>query len=422
MSPKAVAGLAFIGIAGILVISYQCLRGDGGDGGGGEGGGNGRAKDTMTAVREIIHRDRVKPEAVNRLPEENKPKLIKTALKMTGRGEKADWGLKGMGTFFLEMYLECEAEIISRKETPGGEIKVVEKRSFSKARQELLVSEADVKLDLYGTVPLDCAFKLIEGVGGAMSMIPYPPVTAAGASAAAGTKTLDLVLKSIDGTSAREMLTKFNVKIPERLESKINEFLSKKLTRVFPVKPSDVEGRSYLITYYQDPKTGDKIAPPMRVDIRHADGSTELTDDEWALLRRVNAFIDSDIIDTDKMKIGEKKVVRAKDCECLFDPYVDGSYSGEMTVERKANNNDGDWVLEVHPGHVAIVADTGRTTGEVTVKKGAAAVDAKKLLVKKMVVEGEAQANKLTPHHMLFNARMGGRCSFSCIMTVEDKR
>lgn len=411
MSPKYV-GIGCIGIVAILGVSYWMLKGQ----------DESRKAPSEPPVGNVVKngttvRPPVKTNVVNRLPEVGCPKLIKTKLIMTGRAQKADWGFEGMGSFILTFCVDCKAEIRSRDVTSRGEIKVVEKRTFSRARQGLKVSEADVKLDLYNTLPLADSFSILEKLGEGLSAV----VPAARGPAVAVTG-VDMFLQKIDGTSVRGLLKTFGVSVPVRLEEAVNRFLSAKLVSVMPVKPSDVEGRSYLITYYQDPVTGDKVAPPMRVDVRHADDNSQLTDDEWALLRRVNAFIDSDVIDTDTMKVGETKYVDARDCECLFDPYVEGSYSGGLTVERMADNKKGDWVLEVRPGNVSIVSDEGRTTGEVTVKEGKAAVDAGKLLIREMDIRGEAAANQLNPHHLLFKARMGGKCDFTCKMTVEDAK
>ena len=398
-----------------------------------EQGGNSKATSpaavppTNTAkVRPTIERNRVKRGSTERLPAPDAPTTLKTVVTTTGKAEKGDWGIKGMASFVLTSYVDCDVEILEKRETPGGEIKVVEKRTFTKAGQTLNVSEADVVLALYETIQLDNVFNKVKFIGGAMATIGAklgaPQVAVAGASMTGGAVAADATLKKVDGMSLRDFLDAKEVEVPKGLEEKINKFIEKEVKQTLPFKISDVAGKSYLITYYQDKETGAKSAP-LRVDIRHADGNgtKELTDDEWAILRRVNVFLDCQIADKKLEKPGDSIKVDTSAFECLFDPYVEGKYSGEVTIDRTDDMENGDWHLKLRPGSIAIVADNGASNGEVRLQSGEAQIDKDGNIVKSMVVKGKAAAKKLSPHHMLFKARMGGMCSFSAMLTSEPK-
>ena len=374
-------------------------------------------------VRPTIERKRVEPGSTKRLPAPAAPTALKTVVTTTGKAEKGDWGIKGMASFVLTSYVDCDVEILDKRETPGGEIKVVEKRTFTQAVQKLVVSEADVALALYDTVKLDKVFNAVKIIGGFMATtgtkLGAPQVAVAGTSMTGGAVAADAGLKKVDGKSLRDFLYAKEVDVPKGLEEKINKFIEKEVKQSLP-KISDVEGKSYLITYYQDKETGAKSAP-LRVDIRHADGTGELTDDEWAILRRVNAFLDCQIADAKLEKPGANIKVDTAAFECLFDPYVEGKYSGEVTIERTDNLENDDWHLKLRPGSIAIVADNGASNGEVRLESGEAQIDKASNVVKSMVIKGKAAAKKLSPHHMLFKARMGGMCNFHAMLTSEPK-
>lgn len=392
-----------------------------------EQGGNSKATSpaavppTNTAkVRPMIERNRVKPGSTRRVPAPDAPTTLKTVVTTTGKAEKADWGIRGMASFILTSYVDCDVEILTKEETPGGEIKVVERRTFTTAKQDLKVSEADVALSLYDTMPLDKVFGVVKIIGGFMVKLGEPDVAAAGASMVGGATAADAALKAVDGKSAREILGAYGTTIPKGLEEKVNKFIEKEVKLSNPVKMSDIAGRSYEITYYQDKETGAKKSPPLRVDIRRADGNGELSDEEWSILRRANAFLDCQVADVE-CRPGDSRKVNAADFECLFDPYVEGSYSGSVTIDRTDDMQNGDWHLRLRPGAIAIVSDNGASAGEVRLESGEAQVDKDSNVVKSMVVMGKVSAKKLSTHHMLFNARMGGMCAFRAMLTSEPK-
>ena len=377
------------------------------------------AKPTKTnkvGARHDITRKRLEPKSVERLRAE--PYVIRCVTTTSGKAENSDWGISRRGSFLLTSYVDCEIEILERKETVGGEIKVVEKRTYTRATQELDVSEADVSLSLYDTLPLEGVLDAVKGVG--VLLAAYPPATEAGVAMAGGANKVDGVLRAIDGRSARDTLQKFGVKIPKSLEDKVNAFISKKFKTYIPFSPSDIEGKSYLFTYYQDAETKGYKVPPLRVNVKRADGSSDLSDKEWMVLRRANAFLDSSFRGQKEFKVGDTHEIESGDFECLFDPYLEGSYCGKIVIERKPDR-DGEWYLTVQPGSVAIVADDGRSGGELRIEKGEAKFNDETSVLRAMVVSGKVAAKKMSKHHMLFNARIEGMCDFRAALTTEDK-
>ena len=357
-----------------------------------------------------IIRRRLEPEATKRLS--SSPQKIRTVLTTTGRAENSNWGVRGMCTFVLTHIVDCDAEIVEKSETPGGEIKVVEKRTFNEVGQVLQLSETDVALSLYDTLPLKEVFNVIKVIGTALAVSGEPEMVAAGETLAAGGKMVDGFLRSIDGKSVRGLLGMIGVSLSDDVEKRIDEFVNAKVKDIF--KPSFLRGKSYLLTYYQDKESG----APLRIDFTYADGSDIRTQEEYLVLRRANAFMDSKFVPDKYCSPGDTWTVDSSEFDCLLDPYVEGAYCGDVTVERLDNDKDGDWILGVRPCNVSIKSDAGRTSGELRIEKGQAKVDAKNVFVKAMVVTGKGAMKNLTTHHLLFKSRFGGECTFRGVMTT----
>lgn len=359
---------------------------------------------------QVVREKRLEPEATKRLA--TSPKKIKTVLTTTGRAENANWGLGGMGSFVLTYALDCDAKIIEKHETPGGEIKVVEERKFNICRQTLRVYDTDVRFRLYETLPLEEALLVTKFVGGVLTAIPQTAIV--GERTTGATILADQYLKKIDGTSARDALKMFGIEVPVLVEEEINKFVTVKVENF--LKSVDVEGKCYRITYYQDKDSGS----PLRVNLTYADGSQIQSREEFLMLRRANAFLDAQVVPDKNCSPGDTWTIDTSDFECLLDPYVEGAYCGDVTVERKDNDKDGDWMVGLSPCTVTVKSDAGRTTGEINLTSGEAKVDADNVFVKAMVVSGKGGMKNLSPHHLLFNSRFEGDCEFRGVMTTED--
>ncbi len=341
----------------------------------------------------------------------------KAFLTTSGRASNAKWGLQGLCSFVLSYDITCDSEIMSEPEiTPGGEIKIQEKRTFQVFSAMVEVSKTDLRLDLFKTMPLDDIFNTITLSGRILSMIknnPYTPLI--GEVMSITSQMTAEVLRGVDGMGVRWLLGKIGIKsLPPSVEDVLNDFVAKKVKTI--VKPSNLQGKTYLLTYYQ-PKNG-----PMRVDFKREDG-TAMTESEMLVLRRANAFMHAKIIpDKNSREWKEDKEWRfdASEMESVFDPYVDGSYRGEVTVKRLNNDAKGNWVLAVQPCRVAIKSDEGRTTGELRIRNGKATADADNVIVKNLVIEGTGTMKRLTKHHLLFKARFEGGCDYNGILITEE--
>lgn len=435
--------VAFVGLVAIAGVSYQCLKEKPSattagpeaevtksvDGGGSSGPiiktvvnpDNKDAPRVSVAVTPAaadvpkqpprIMRKRLEPEATRRLV--TSPQNIKTVLVTTGRAENANWGVRGMCSFVLNYFVDCDAEVVSKKETAGGEIKVVEKRTFKIIRQDLQLSESDVELALFETLPLDKAYMAVKGVGELLLMCGEPTCMGIGESMADGADVAIGALKAVDGKNVRGLFNTLGVSLPDAAEKKINDFVIKRVNDI--IKPSQLEGKSYLITYFQDKDSG----APLRVDFTYADGSEIKTEEERLVLRRANAFMDSKFVPDKSCSPGDTWTVDSSEFDCLFDPYVEGAYCGDVTIERKDNDKDGDWIIGMQPCNVSVRSDNGRTTGELRIESGNAKVDAKNVFVKSIVITGKGSLTNLTPHHLLFKSRFEGDCSIRGTMVTK---
>lgn len=360
-----------------------------------------------------VTRNSVKGGVTDKL-KKGEPQKITLVVQTSGRASDADWGLKGMGSFVLNTCVECESEILEKRETVQGNIRVVEKRTFTKARQDLRVFETDVKLALYETLPLKEAVALVGLVGKALTA--FPATAAAGAPTMGAAMSVGAICKMVDGTSMKDTLSRYGVNVPKRFEDKINEFIAKEVKTDKLMRIEDVEGKAYRITYLQSAE-----GKPMDVEIKRFNADEQMSEQEILLLRRANALIDWQILKGGSHEIGSEWKVDSGDFECLFDPYVNGRYSGEVVVRREANDADGDWVLKVNPGFVNIVSDKNKsnTTGKVRIDEGSVKIDEPNCQVKAMQLVGMAGARNLNEHHMLFKAHVDGECSFRAILTSE---
>ena len=362
-------------------------------------------------ARPRIVRKRLEAEATRRLATE--PQRIRTVLTTTGRAENANWGIKGMASFVLTYYVDCKAEILEKKENAVGEIKVVEKRTYTRSEQRLELSETDVGLSLYDTLPLDRLFTVVDIVGEGMIYSGEPETAALGEVVKVAGASVNTALKNVDGKSVRGVFEMFGINMSEKIERMIKDFVEKRVESLF--RPSVLKGKSYLITYIQDKESG----APLRVDFTNADGSAIKTEEEWLVLRRANAFMDSNMIPNRSCSPGDSWTIDSSEFDCLLDPFVDGSYSGKVVVERKDDDKSGNWILAVQPSNVSIVTDEGKTNGELRIEKGDAQVDGINAYVKAMVVTGKGNMKNLTKHHMLFKSRFEGECSFRGSMVTE---
>lgn len=404
--------LVIIPAVGIYLWSQQS-SGQGPSGGGTDTPPITPHKVTATEKGMRVMRASVKGGVTEKL-KKGEPQKLSLVVQTSGRASDANWGLKGSGSFVLNTLVECESEIIEKKETVKGNIKVVEKRTFTLAKQSLSVFDTDVSLALYETLPMKEALQCAKSIGAVLGCIP--PSAGAGASTIGISKAVEVASQKYDGKSAKDLLSYFGVNVPKKFKDKINDFIAKEVKTDKLMRTEDIEGKTYRITYIQSAE-----GRPMCVDIKRFNDNETMSEQEKLLLRRANALLDWQILKGESYEVGREWKVDSSDFECLFDPYVEGSYSGEVVVRREANDADGDWTLKVKPGFVSIVSDKGKTTGKVRIDDGSAKIDEPNCRVKSMQIVGKAGARNLSEHHLLFTSHVEGECSFRAILTSAPR-
>ena len=188
-----------------------------------------------------VERRPLEPEATKRL--HDGPVVITAFFEASGRAEYAasDTGyLTTRGSYLYTTVVQARSEIVTNivNETTGN-IRVVEKRTFTQAKDHLGLSDLDVAIELdalpVGQVKtfVDGAVNIIGGIAtffAGPAAVPY--VAGAKAAVAAGFKALN----DIDGTSARGMLGLFGVKVPENLEVFVNQRIEQLVGRHLKVQ------------------------------------------------------------------------------------------------------------------------------------------------------------------------------------------
>lgn len=332
-----------------------------------------------------VSRPPITADSVDRLSDGEQ--FVRTVIRTTGKGEHAKWGLKKTGTFIMTYLMECKVKVLSKKKTPLGDIEVRERRTYDKIKQKLDVSDADVSLAVSECLPMKLVTVTCACVAGWFGVDP----ATAGTAVAAGTRIAD-------GKSLKGLLGVFGGDLGTELKVKIDEFVSRRVNEV--LKTSELEGKTYIITYVQDHEDG--RASNMR--FAHEDGSTDLTEEEYLVLRRANAFLDSQLMPDRNCSPGSEWKVDAADFDSLLDPFVDGSYDGSVTVARKDNDENGNWVLELDSSVVKIKSKN-KTTGSVELRSGRAYLDGTTLMPKTVQIIGRGAMECLTRHHLLLRLR-----------------
>ena len=355
-----------------------------------------------------IEKKTVKPQAIDRVHS----KIMKGRFDMTGRGSDAKWGIAQVANFQHTMIVLAESEIISKKSQRNGMVKVVEKRTFNNVQDSIVVSDVDFKLSL-NTLPIATFSSMIDGAAASYTSITGDKDT--GALVVAGKEYLVAKLRAIDGIGIRQLLGFVGLKPSRDIEDILNGMAAGKFTQALGVLRS-ISGKSYIVTYYQE-----KNGVPMMVTFKNGDGSEVTDEEEKMALRRVNAFLDYSVVPDGDCRPGNSWKIAAEDMQEIFDPFVDGTYTGSVTAVRRSNAENGDWVIDMKPRQIKVIANNGSTTGSLNLKSGKASINPEKLSVNEMFVEGTANLTKLSKHHLLFTARVEGNCNFQGRLITSPK-
>lgn len=353
---------------------------------------------------EVIHVERkpLEPEATKRL--HDGPVIVSSLFEASGRAEHGGYGKTVRGSYLYTTTVKARSEILSKEENEAtGSVRVVEKRTFTQARDNLSLSELDVAIDLE-TLPVgqvktfvDCAIAVVGGIanlltGGAAT--PY--IAAAKAAVASGF----MALNAIDGTSARGLLGAFGVEIPENIEAFVNERVSQfaggKLNEV-RVALQSIEGKTFIITYIQAAN-----GMPLNVDFKH-EGGGPISEAEWEILRSANAFLDANAVPDTRCRVGDYWTIWADEAQELFGAAGSGRAEGKIRVERVEDQPDGAWTLKIEPSDVLFRSTNGTASGKMHVKDGNGLVDAKNASVKSLQATAEGNLSSLNKkRHALF--------------------
>lgn len=345
-----------------------------------------------------VKRKPVPKEAVERIV----PRLFKAEFALTGKGYDANWGMGKSANFQYTVCVEAKSEILSKETLPTGKIEVREKRTFIRVYDSIVASEVDFHLAL-DTLPTVEFSKMIDGTGVLVSSWTGQPE--AGASILTANKSLNYQLQKVNDKGLRALLGWTGVQPEVVIEAKLNELAGNQLTKAVGVM-RPISGKCYLISYLQE-----ESGQPMMVDFKNEDGGEITDEEEQKMLKRINLFIDYHLVPNTQRSLGENWGVYADDMQGLFDPFVDGKYTGEIRFTRKSNAKNGDWVIDMKPGTVNISAEGGKT-GSIMIKKGWVQMDPKNVCLNDFFVDGTVKMQKLTQHHLLFKAKLDGKCKF----------
>lgn len=339
-------------------------------------------------------------------------RTMKGEFGLVGRGEDAKWGIAITTNFKYTVIVVADSEIQSKEVLPGGEIKVTEIRTFKKVQDSIVVSDVDLKLAL-DTLPIKVFSQAIDA-----AVTLWTSMTgeaASGAVVLTGKKYVEEELKKIDGTGARALLGTLGRKPTPEMEKYLNQLANAHVLKALGGVRA-ISGKSYKIVYYQKAS-----GQPLYVKFTYSDG-TEVTDEEEQMvLKRVNAFIDYNMVPNKECVPGDNWNIQARDMQEVFDPYVAGSYSGTIRASRKSNAPNGDWKIYMSPSTIDVVNNNGNTTGHFNLEKGYALINPKLVSINEMFVEGTANLQKMSKHHWLFTARISGECAFQGKVVTTHK-
>lgn len=366
--------------------------------------------ETGLTVRSIERRP-LEPEATKRL--HDGPIIVSSVFEASGKGEQASYGKAIRGSYLYTTAVVAQSEVKEKEEdSETGRVRVVERRKFLQARDQLGLSDIDVALAL-DTLPVDQvetwvdnACKLVGGVSALIAgavPITAPFAGAVGAGAAVtkvAAKAAFVALHKIDGMSARGLLGAFGVTIPTNLEAFANDRISQwanSQMKDVHVALQSIEGKSFLITYTQE-----ENGKPLNVDYTNEDGKP-ITEAEWEILRAANVFLDSNVVPDTRCRVGDSWTVWADEIQDLFGAAGDGRAEGKIRIERIDDQPDGNWTLKLEPTEVQFRTSDGTGAGKMQVKDGNGLVDAKNASVKSLHATAGGNLSKLNKkRHFLF--------------------
>ena len=349
--------------------------------------------EVVPIVRSVERRP-LEPEATKRL--HDGPVVVTSLFEASGRAEHGNYGKLIRGSYLYTITVQAKSEIASKEENETtGSVRVVEKRTFTQAKDNLGLSDLDVAIDLE-TLPVGQVESFVNGavnvIGGIVTLVTKGAALPGVAKVKAGVATAFAALHAVDGASARGMLGAFGVDVPENLEvfvnKRIDQLVARQLKEV-KVALQSIEGKTYIITYVQAAN-----GMPLNVDFTH-DGGEPITEAEWEILRSANAFLDANVVRDTRCRVGQTWDIWADEAQELFGAAGEGRAEGKVSVTRVDDQEDGTWTLKIEPSEVFFRNDAGTAAGRMQVKDGNGLVDAENASVKSLQATAEGDLRTL---------------------------
>lgn len=348
-----------------------------------------------------LERRPLEPEATKRL--RNGPVMVKSIFEAGGSAEHGRYGKLVRGSYYYVTTVVARSEVLEKQEGEGGSIRVVEKRTFTQAVDNLSLSDVDVVLDL-SSLPVAQVYTMANTVctvvAGIAGCFGFGEAVSNITAAQASLQSAFASLWSLDGKSARGLLGLFGVEVPSNIDAFVNEkvakIASKSLDTVHSALQS-ISGKTFIITYVQDAK-----GLPLNVDFRHESGA-RISNAEWEILRTANAFLDQNIVPDTRCEVGDRWTIWADEVQELFGLGTEGRSDGKIRLVREEDQPDGNWTLAILPTEITYRGDGG--TGTLSVKDGVGLVDAESASVKTIQATATGDMGMLSKqrHWMFFD-------------------
>ena len=385
-----------------------------------------------------------------------KDRETESVIIIRGRAEDANWGWSKVSDVIYSFHVKNKSEIVKVEKLRNGGRKVIEKRTFEKAEDKMLVTPVDVRLRL-DTLPIKEVRQLLKIISVLFDVqIPEFPNNSKDSERPERSGEYESGnLKKLDKTAQlKELLNNAEKNFPELkkfLTSKninnsaqVIEYLKKAfmgdtlLIKEFQGARNLMfdEKNTFLVTWFFD-ANGDVTD----VTYRYAKDESLVTDEETRqILKRGNLLIDYCFVRSNEEPIvdGATGYLEASDIQYVFDPFVDGDYRGLIKFKAK-KQSDSEWELNLPDKSkpIRVVAKNGsitKTTGSLNPTKGVLRI--KNIGKEKFLeihdlkgaqldasIEGKAAMNHQSRHHWLFKAKYDGEFIFDGEMSskVIDK-
>ena len=369
-----------------------------------------------------VERRPLEPEATKRL--HDGPVVVTALFEAAGRAEHGSYGKTIRGSYVYATTVKARSEILSKTaDAETGGIRVVEKRTFLQARDQLGLSDLDAAIDLE-TLPVGQVKSFADGavdvIGGIALVLTQGAAAPLVAEAKAAVEAGVAALHARDGAAARGLLGAFGVEIPGDLDA----FVRRRLERIagrelenVKVALQSIEGKTFLVTYAQ---AADGM--PLNVDFVR-EGGGPISDAEWEILRSANAFLDANAVPDARCRPGDSWTIWADEAQELFGAAGAGRAEGEIRVTRAEDRPDGAWTLRIEPSEISFKSEDGTTAGLLRVKDGNGIVDAENASVESLqaTAGGNLRFLDRKRHAMFFDfvKKMNGDANLRFVLSVD---